>query len=353
MRQVQYWWRSTKSKRAIKAFKARASVYLSRVVGVIPYAIFALAVVAAALIAWDWITYGYTVPETGFGDLIIRDDKLIRGKTLWDWLELLIIPLVLAFGGLAFSTAERMTEHAIAERRNATERELATDRHQEALLQSYLDRMTELLLEKELRASTPDSEVRVVARARTLTVLRALDANRKRLVLLFLYESKLIERHHQVVDMQGADLSGADLRGAKLSDADLSEAILTNAKLGETELNGAELSQANLFNADLGHADLQVARLVGANLAETDLRHARLKGRVDLTGANLRDADMRNANLSDADLSRADLTDALLDGVTLSDAVLKGAVISNDQIKTVGSLRGAVMPSGERFAEPR
>src|SRR6185436_681231 len=60
-------------------------------------------------------------------------------KTLWDWMELLIIPLILAVGAFFLNRSERKTE-----------REIAKDRQQEQALQSYFDQMTELLLEKDL-----------------------------------------------------------------------------------------------------------------------------------------------------------------------------------------------------------
>src|SRR5229473_617182 len=60
-------------------------------------------------------------------------------KTLWDWLELLIIPLVLAAVALLFNRATTRTEQKIA-----------LDKQSEDLLQAYLDRMSELLLEKSL-----------------------------------------------------------------------------------------------------------------------------------------------------------------------------------------------------------
>lgn len=93
--------------------------------------------------------------------------KTEPGKTLWDWLDLLIIPAVLAIGA-----------SLINNRNQRIEREIASDRNQEAAFQAYLDRMmTELLLKKEdgLRDSQPEGEVRTVARTCTLTVLRGLD----------------------------------------------------------------------------------------------------------------------------------------------------------------------------------
>jgi hypothetical protein len=55
-------------------------------------------------------------------------------KTLWDWMQLLIIPVVLALSALLFNFAITRNE-----------RKIAIDNQQENLLQSYLDRMSELL----------------------------------------------------------------------------------------------------------------------------------------------------------------------------------------------------------------
>jgi len=140
------------------------------------------------------ILIGYSASWTGF-----------TTKTLWDWMELLIIPLVLAGGVFYLNRSERAVERRIAEDRTKEdrrladdraklEREIATDRQQEAALQAYIDRMAELLLKEELRNSEENEEVCNVARIRTLTVLRGLDPKRKGLVLLFLKEAELINK---------------------------------------------------------------------------------------------------------------------------------------------------------------
>jgi hypothetical protein len=41
----------------------------------------------------------------------------VADKTLWDWLDLLIVPTVLAIGGYLFTQAERQATEAAAERR--------------------------------------------------------------------------------------------------------------------------------------------------------------------------------------------------------------------------------------------
>lgn len=69
-------------------------------------------------------------------------------KTLWDWMELLIIPLVLAIGAFFLNRSERATERETTNKRAELEREIAKDRQQEAALQAYLDRMSDCCLRK-------------------------------------------------------------------------------------------------------------------------------------------------------------------------------------------------------------
>jgi uncharacterized membrane protein len=137
-------------------------------------------------------------------------------KTLWDWMQLLFIPVVLAIAGFWFNHRERKAaefraenERNAAELRAITERDIADDNQHEKVLQEYIDKMSELLLHEDLRGSDPEKEMRKIARVRTLTVLPRLDGQRKRNVIQFLYESGLIDKDKRIIDLGGADLSEA------------------------------------------------------------------------------------------------------------------------------------------------
>src|SRR5215208_7969979 len=84
-----------------------------------------------------------------------------RGKTVWDWMALLIVPLALVVIGLLFTMLQDARQQEIEDRRAqqaqkienqraAAERELAEQRAQDEALQAYLDQMSTLLLEKNL-----------------------------------------------------------------------------------------------------------------------------------------------------------------------------------------------------------
>ncbi len=49
----------------------------------------------------------------------------LRGKTLWDWLQLLIIPVVLAVGGYLFNLTVSRNEQKNSQLRDQTERDIA------------------------------------------------------------------------------------------------------------------------------------------------------------------------------------------------------------------------------------
>src|SRR5919112_1094819 len=111
-----------------------------------------------------------------------------RGKTVWDWMALLIVPLVLVVIGLGFTMLQDARQQRIEDRRAQqaqkienqraeAERELAEQQAQDEALQAYLDQMNNLLLEHNLRDSEPGNEVPTLARART--VLSTLDPSRK------------------------------------------------------------------------------------------------------------------------------------------------------------------------------
>ncbi|HEX4864940.1 MAG TPA: pentapeptide repeat-containing protein [Acidimicrobiales bacterium] len=246
-----------------------------------------------------------------------------RDKTLWDWMQLLGVPLVLAGIALLFNLREQERD----EQRAATDRSIAVDAQREQTLQKYLDTMTELMLDRGLPSSKPGDEVRTVARTRTLALLRQLDGERKGIVVQFLHLSHLVQGDHAVLDVAGADISDARLTGADLTGANLTGAILRGARLREALLRGADLTGADLEGADLSGAQLQGAILRRANLSagllDTDPDSAHWD--LQLVFANLSDA-----NLTGADLDGADLGGGQLNGAILATANLRGANLSRD-----------------------
>lgn len=296
------------------------------------------------------------------------------GRTLFEWLDILIFPATLAIGVYLLSLRQNKREREADERRRQRELEVEGQRAQDAALQAYLDQISYLLLEKGLRKSQEDDEVRTLARARTLTALSMLDSERKSSLLRFLYEANLIDKEEPIVRLGGlamlnflagaadltkihlsfAYLGEADLSGTNMHEASLAFSHLPNANLRETDLNNADLEYA-----DLVEADLRDALITDANLTETKLDGTNAEGatfwksklvEADFTGANLQNADFA-ASISAAWTGDAeDIGDADLTNADLTEADLRGAIITDQQLAQCKSLKGATMPDGTQHA---
>lgn len=369
------------------------------------FAVFALAIYK---FGWDWTGFngGYSqITTTKISHGITTTTVRPAIKTLWDWLQLLIIPIVLAIGGFWLNqiqkkregkTIERQAEieRKFAKKRDEVEREIGLDNQREAALQAYIDDISYLLLKEHLGDLKQEyNEVRKIARARTLSVLPRLDAKRKRRLIEFLYESGLISKNPQKVpflsksvntngvevstsenrtsgegfiDLTGADLSNVDLsllflRKVCLSLTDLSGADLSWANLSEADLSGADLSGADLSQADLSKADLGVAfiphpqdqepgSMIRVHMHVTDLSNAKLElasldetnlNRAILRGANLSKTQMRGTRLCHAELNASNLSEADLSGYTVPNMILNDDGSKSDFIVSPADLNEA------------
>jgi hypothetical protein len=268
--------------------------------------VFTLFIFLAYRFGWDWTGFNsgtsqITITSTSKGNYIATIPQ--SSKSLWDWLQLLgvlAIPVVVGLGA-AWYTAQ---QGKVSDREN-------TDNQRERALQTYIDKMSELLLykDKPLLKSQQGDEVRTIARVRTITILSQLDARRINYVFSFLVEVGLMSNtsNGSLVSLEHADLRSVQWERANLYKADLSLANLSYANLYKAILRGA-----HLIEADLDYADLRGAHLINANLTNATLKHADLRG--------------------------ADLSDAILKDVR--------GITAEELEKQAKSLKGATMPDG-------
>jgi len=105
-----------------------------------------------------------------------------ENKKLWQILELIIIPLILAITLFILDRFERKAD-----------REINLDNQRERLLQNYFDAMTSLILDNNLMKSN-EHEIQEIARVKTLTTLKSLDGVRKGELIIFLKRTGLLNK---------------------------------------------------------------------------------------------------------------------------------------------------------------
>jgi hypothetical protein len=183
-------------------------------------------------------------------------------KTLWDWMQLLIIPLGLAVVAFGLNLAQSSRDARREERAAVRERSLAADGAREEVLRAYVQQISDLMLARALARSPRDSEAHAVARTLTLTALRRLDGARKGAVVQFLSEADLIEPDKPDVDLTNGNLRNVVLRGAYIDSAELEATDMRGA-----DLRGALIGKVNFALADLRKADFRGATAAGNNTA--------------------------------------------------------------------------------------
>lgn len=108
--------------------------------------------------------------------------------------------------------------------------------------------------------------------------------------------------------------------GLELGKVDLTGAVLRDASFQRAQLTGARLAGVEAPDARFVSADLAGADLTGAMLRGADFTRGNLRGAV------LARADLRRARFFRSDLTEADLSGAQLAGADFSGATLDGAL---------------------------
>jgi uncharacterized protein YjbI with pentapeptide repeats len=303
--------------------------------------------------------YGYLAKPEWIG---------VADKTLWDWMQLLIVPLMLAGGGILLnSRTQQYHDELVHQYEIERDETAAIQRVQDEALRAYLDQMNRLIIEEHLMEKPENSQVRRLAQAWTLQILLGLDRDRKRRPLRLIYELDLISKDNPIISLENAEFDTADLTEITLHDACLRGADLRLTNLRGADLKGSDLRAADLRGASLRAADLSDTCLAGANLLPYDevepseLRNANLLSGVadpndigptdDPLGDPLADSltpTQTPTQLENANLSNADLTGAYLSGADLMGA--KG--ITNEELEQQAkSLKYATMPNGQKYED--
>ena len=305
------------------------------------------------------ILVGYHVECSGFNSYKSEVD-VIHYKTLWDWMELLIIPAILGFAAIYLNFQLKENELNFTREEHRRDENNNRDQFREKLFQDYLNNISDLLVKD---VNETESVFRNLMIARTITTLKSLDTKRINAVFQFLRSCNLNYAEKNFISFEHADLAygefmecdmhSANLFRANFAMANLYKAILASANLGSADLFNANLMQAYLMGANLRNANLMDANLIRADLSRADLTDAHLERAsfvdnealtdnsgfvvIDLISADLQEAilirsklietDCKYANFKRARLDDADFSGAKLEGTDFTDAIISDKTV--------------------------
>jgi uncharacterized protein YjbI with pentapeptide repeats len=220
----------------------------------------------------------------------------LEPKTLWDWLDLLIVPLALAVAAFLFNVSDRRAERRhsreLADHMVVNQQRMEFTRLESEALREYFRHMSSTNANDDLVILQSDS-TRGMARVRTLVVLNQVGAYYKSHILNFLYEASLVKLKTSPFEIRDDAVGGAEI---SLDGANFAQSTLRDATLPFVNLTGA-----NFHECRWEYVDLQKSRLVEANFTASQLQHVDMQ-ESDLRGANFSGSTMTHVNMRGADL---------------------------------------------------
>lgn len=281
-----------------------------------------------------------------------EDIQYRRSRTLWDLLELLIVPAVLGFGVYLFQRIGANRDRARTELESTRDRERAEDERQEAALRGFMDRMGNLLAlasSSRRRSGRRQNQFnklqKTLIRGYVLNSVPSMIPERKKAIINFLYESDMIKSVEPEISLRDADLRSVDLTILRGKEAQFEEINLAESNLGDANFALANMKSAVFTDATLEQANFTGTQLHNAVLFNTDLRQA------NLVAAQLHNADLRFANLSGANLRGARFNDGTLEDTEKQQLSTLSTVAS--LLRTIQETSGSFVGFADRHDEIR
>jgi len=306
---------------------------------------FFIFVIILGFIIYQGIKIGYKYEISGFNVVLRSNDLETPQKYIWDWLDLLVVPVVLALGGILITFINEINNREIAAYQRHLDRDLDLSNkqkdfdlqesmHQIRLLSEYLSNMSKLMLDYKLRQKR--KSVRDIANAWTINAMMNLNKDNKGEALRFLYNSDLISGNNPVVNVSEMDFSETILKASNLSGANLSGIILNNSDLNKTNLSGTNLTNAKLSDADLSEAiinDINFTSAEGSSIILSDCNIHNLEvHRVKFPGAILENVNIYNSSFNRANFRELLVKDSDISEFSFNNCELQESYIDSSEL---------------------
>ncbi|CAF1196718.1 unnamed protein product [Rotaria sordida] len=261
--------------------------------------------------------------KSSFWNMQFKDVLKVTGVLLVP-LMLGVATLMLTIQNTKDAKENREKDFLIAQREREQTAYLAEEERQDKRLTKYLNDISTLVFSNQ----TLDP----LLRAKPLNVLRQLDAQRKREVILFLYDAKLIRTDINsgipIISLQDVNLDNVDFSDLRSPYTQRTSNFYydTHINLRGVFLRNTSFQRRTLCRSDLAQTDCTHADFSSADLSEVDFSYAKL---IECNFANAR---FDSVNLQNANLSQSNITDEqLATALTYQDAILPNGTVAKNK----------------------
>lgn len=231
--------------------------------------------------------------DTSIAKRDISNLRTHKGEQLRGWLKILLSALFPIIFGI-FSIVFTIQQNIIAEKGREHEQRQALELKQQTAFNIYIDDVSKRLFAKDYQSD--DKKFQSYIRIRTMTTLSQLDTDRKREIILFLYENGLIRTdipENKRINLRGADLSNIRFNGSStttLCNLDyiyLPGVVALNAVFSNCNMKGCDFSDANMAHTQFIETHLYESQLVRTNMNGVTFSYHSSLYKCNLTEATL------------------------------------------------------------------
>ncbi|CAF3688273.1 unnamed protein product [Rotaria socialis] len=237
-------------------------------------------------------------------------------------------PFPLIFG--IFTVVFTLKQDSIARINREHDQSLANELRKQTVYDTYIDDISRLLLRRDFNRS--DSSYLKIIRTKTLSTLRQLEIERKREIILFLYENELIQNNkcpiEELVALDNGDLIGIEFKHSMTFRCELVNLYLASILVSNIIFNDCQLRNADFNGASMVQATFNDSIMSSGNFMNSDL-----------TGASFNENNMRNIKFAGATLTRARICNSILEQVDFTNA---------DLIESNANIDQLMIPIGEK-----
>lgn len=251
------------------------------------------------------------------------------GKTFWNWLELLGVPLIIAFVGWRFSMEQKNRELLITSKERINALDLEKKKHlyssmkfQYSVLRESIDTINSMLHDHDQVVDTTTDEFKRIFRAKVIATIIILDNKRNRIFIDF------IQSISAAVDLSNSNFSYMGLSNCNISKFRFSNSTLRNITIRRTVIDNATFKGSTLQSIDFFEATGHI---------------------VDFSDATLIDVDFRDSILKDIDFSNSEFVRGSFTGAEIINGNFKGASFDSKSLLDDPKIkfRNTILPSGE------
>ena len=254
----------------------------------------------------------------GFRDITFKDILLILFTLLIPTM-IGVLTVVLQKNEIDLTEKGRQNDYRIGQLQRQSDEQQTEAVANETIFNNYMKNIIDLTL--YYKTDAVDSPQYKMTRVLTITALRQLNLEKKKLVIRFLYDIEFLQRRIFIFFNEDRNESFKHLEGAILDNLQLDQ----NLKLTEIVLRRVSLINTSFAQSDLEGSDFTDSILTGVNFSHTNLISARF------INTQLQQTDFRGASLANAQFIRSNLTQSN---------------INDEQLSQVLTIYNTILPNG-------